>query len=363
MGPCALRGIAWSADASVNDLSDYLVLAILIGVGLSSAWLTHYLSRPGARIQILDHPNERSLHENPTPRTGGLAMLLALILGILLVQWRTPLPEAAAWIAVAALLVAGISLAEDRFGVKRRYRLLAHVAAAGLMLQAGLQIGPPAGLPAAYPAALAYQLSTLFLVVWMINLYNFMDGMDGFAGGMALIGFGSLALAGYRAGFEAYALSAAVVAVAAAGFLRWNFPPARIFMGDSGSAMLGLLAAGFSLWAAQLQILPLWASLLVFSPFIVDASVTLLRRLLAGERIWQAHRTHYYQRLVRLGWGHRKTVLRAYLLMLACSVTALQGVDLQPGEAVWLLSMWAGIYALIAFKVHLMERRQRSGTA
>ncbi len=327
---------------------DYLAVAILLAVGVSSAWLTRYLSRPGARIQILDHPNERSLHENPTPRTGGLAMLLAMLLGVLLMQWWARVQETLVWIAVAALLVWGVSLAEDRFGVKRRYRLLAHVAAAGLLVQAGLQIGPPAGF-------LSLAL-TLVLVVWMINLYNFMDGMDGFASGMALIGFATLALAGHKAGAEDYALSAAVVAAAAAGFLLWNFPPARIFMGDSGSAMLGLLAAGFSLWGAQQGILPLWAALLLFSPFIVDASVTLTRRLLAGERIWQAHRSHYYQRLVGLGWSHRKTVLRSYLLMLACAATALQASGMQAYEGGWLLAMWSVIYALIAYKVHLMER-------
>ncbi len=331
---------------------DYLALAILLVVGASSAWLTRYLSRPGARIQILDHPNERSLHQNPTPRTGGLAMLLAMLLGALLMQSWVRVQETVVWIAVAALLVGLVSLAEDRFGVKRRYRLFAHVGAAALLLQAGLQIGPPAGLSAGY----VFQALTLLLVVWMINLYNFMDGMDGFAGGMAVIGFATLALAGHRAGVEDYALAAAVVAAATAGFLVWNFPPARIFMGDSGSAMLGLLVAGFSLWGAQQGVLPLWAALLLFSPFVVDASVTLTRRLLAGERIWRAHRSHYYQRLVRLGWSHRKTVLRAYLLMLACAATALQAQGMRADEGGWLLLMWGVIYALIAYKVHRMER-------
>lgn len=331
------------------------VLLLLSLVGVCSALLTRYLATPGAWIRILDHPNERSLHHEPTPRTGGLAILLALAVGFFALIWRGSVPGSVNWIAAAAILVALISLAEDWFGIQRRYRLMAHGMAALILLGAGWHSGPLLDGPMG-------QVLILLLVVWMINLYNFMDGMDGFAGGMAAIGFSALALAGYRAGAQDYALWAALVACASAGFVLWNFPPARIFMGDSGSAMLGLLAAAFGLWGADLGVLPLWAAGLIFSPFIVDASVTLLRRLLAGERIWEAHRSHYYQRLVQLGWGHRKTVLRAYLLMLACAATALQAPAMQPRERIWLLAMWGAIYGLIAFKVRHMERL-RGGTA
>jgi UDP-N-acetylmuramyl pentapeptide phosphotransferase/UDP-N-acetylglucosamine-1-phosphate transferase len=187
-----------------------------------------------------------------------------------------------------------------------------------------------------------------------------MDGMDGFAGGMAVIGFSTLAWLG-RAdpGFATLCL---IVAAASAGFLFHNFPPAKIFLGDTGSTTLGFLAAACSLWGSRVGLFPFWVALLVFSPFIVDATVTLLRRLLRGERIWEAHRTHYYQRLVLLGWGHRRTVLVEYALMLACAGSALLAVRLPPtGQAMMALG-WVFIYSLLMRGVGWLERRQLSAT-
>jgi UDP-N-acetylmuramyl pentapeptide phosphotransferase/UDP-N-acetylglucosamine-1-phosphate transferase len=132
----------------------------------------------------------------------------------------------------------------------------------------------------------------------MTNLYNFMDGMDGFAGGMTLIGGLTLALLTATGNAWTISVLSSLLAGAAAGFLVHNFPPARIFMGDVGS---------------------LWVPLIVFSPFVVDATATLLRRALAGEKVWQAHRVHYYQRVVLLGWGHRRTVMVEYGLMVLCA--------------------------------------------
>ena len=157
--------------------------------------------------------------------------------------------------------------------------------------------------------------------MWMINLYNFMDGMDGFAGGMTVIGFGTLAVIGVE--HQLFMTMNLLVVSATCGFLLFNFPPAKIFMGDVGSSSLGFLAAGFSLWGNYEGIFPLWIALLIFSPFIVDATVTLLHRLFRGEKVWQAHKFHYYQRLVELGWGHKRTVLWEYVLMGACSISAL----------------------------------------
>jgi UDP-N-acetylmuramyl pentapeptide phosphotransferase/UDP-N-acetylglucosamine-1-phosphate transferase len=157
----------------------------------------------------------------------------------------------------------------------------------------------------------------------MINLYNFMDGMDGFSGGMATAGFSTLGLLGYLGGDNHFASICWLIAAASAGFLVWNFPPARIFMGDVGSSALGFLAAALSLWANRIGLFPLWLAILVFTPFIFDATLTLVRRTLNGERIWEAHRNHYYQRLVQAGWSHRRTVLWEYGLMLLCCSSAL----------------------------------------
>ncbi len=210
------------------------------------------------------------------------------------------------------------------------------------------------GLALALPVWIAIPLTLLF-VIWMINLYNFMDGMDGFAGGMAVIGFSTLAWLGWAdSGFATFCM---IVAAASAGFLVHNFPPAKIFLGDTGSTALGFLAAACSLWGAKDGLFPFWVAILVFSPFIVDATVTLLRRLLRREKVWEAHRTHYYQRLVLLGWGHRGTVLLEYALMLVCAGSAVLAVHLSPVGQGALLSGWALIYSLLMLAVGRLEQR------
>jgi UDP-N-acetylmuramyl pentapeptide phosphotransferase/UDP-N-acetylglucosamine-1-phosphate transferase len=160
----------------------------------------------------------------------------------------------------------------------------------------------------------------------MTNLYNFMDGSDGLAGGMAVFGFGAFAAAAALAGDASICLAALGIAAAALAFLAFNLPPARVFMGDAGSILLGFLAGALGLLGIARGLWPVWFPVLVFSPFIADASVTLIRRLFRGERIWEAHRSHYYQRLVQLGWGHRRTALVEYLLMAIVATLAVAGV-------------------------------------
>ncbi|MGA7966980.1 MAG: hypothetical protein WCB49_14020, partial [Gammaproteobacteria bacterium] len=188
--------------------------------------------------------------------------------------------------------------------------------------------------------------------------YNVMDGMDGFAAGMAIIGFGGLAALGYFAGEFVFTAAALVVSAVALGFLVFNFPPARIFMGDTGSALLGLLVAGFVLFAQKRGIAPLWVGILLFSPFVVDATVTLVRRTLKGEAFWQAHRQHYYQRAVQLGWGHRNTVLFEYGLMAGCAVSAVAAVGLPiSGQRVIIIG-WVAVYIALAAMVAMIEGKR-----
>jgi len=156
-----------------------------------------------------------------------------------------------------------------------------------------------------------------------------------------------------------------VVAAAALGFLMLNFPPAKIFMGDVGSATLGLLAAALSVWGAQSGAFPIWAAMLVFSPFIVDASVTLGGRAWRREKIWKAHKTHYYQRLVQVGWSHRKVVLCEYTLMAASSISAIWVVR-QPVEIQWTLVLgWVLMYGFLIMCINgyeMSSRRRQSPT-
>ncbi len=326
-----------------------------------AAWLTARFCDPASKFHILDHPNERSLHTNPTPRSGGIAIFAGIAAGLALAGWRFAWPVEMPWVVASLALVALVSYMDDRAGVRVAYRFVAHVLAAALLLWAGLVLPslPLPTMPWALTPSVAAGLSVLF-VVWMVNLYNFMDGMDGFAGGMAVVGFCSFAVLGWFSGHTTFVVVSLVTASASAGFLLFNFPPARIFMGDVGSSTLGLLAAALSLWGARDGVFPFWVAVLVFSPFIVDATVTLVRRLLKGEKVWQAHRTHYYQRLVQMGWGHRKTVLWEYLLMFAATGSALWVVD-KTAPVQWvILGLWVVVYVALAMGVRHFEERYRN---
>lgn len=320
-----------------------IVLMTAFVIACAACW---WLSRDGGRFSLLDHPNARSLHDQPVPRSGGLAIWAGIVVGgLLMLAWQGGRAELA-WLGAGTLLVGIISLIDDRSHVPAGVRLLVHLAAGGLLITGGL------GLRSLVFPWITIELSTgisiiltLIIITWMINLYNFMDGIDGLAGGMAVSGFGTLGLLGWMGGDGQFAMLSWVIAAAAGGFLVWNFPPARIFMGDSGSSVLGLLAAALSLWGDRLGLFPLWAALLVFSPFIVDATVTLAWRVIRGERFWEAHRNHFYQRLAQAdGWGHRRTVIWECALMLFCCVGALIAVQVQAGAQSVILILTALIY-------------------
>ena len=328
------------------------------------AWLlSAFLANAGSRLLIVDYPNSRSLHTKPVPRTGGLAVLAGILVGggVWIGAGDAPIVLAVG-LGAGLSPLALVSVLDDRYGIAAKLRLMIHCWAAISLSVAGLVPGrldlPGLSLPLS--AGLGIPLTVLF-TVWMINLYNFMDGMDGFAGGMAVIGFTTLAWLGrVDIGFSTFCL---VVAAASAGFLLHNFPPAKLFLGDSGSTTLGFLAAACSLWGSQAGLFPFWTALLIFSPFIVDATVTLLRRLWHGEPVWKAHRSHYYQRLVLLGWGHRRTVLVEYALMLACAASALLAIQLPPADQTVLAGVWIVIYGLLMMAVAWLERRPMTGSA
>ena len=289
----------------------------------------------------MDHPNERSLHETPTPRIGGQGIMAGVLVATVWLPDDTLLP-----VVLGAFALAAVSLLDDLRGLPVRVRFLAHfVAAAGCLLALGL-------------TGWALLAGTL-AVVWMTNLYNFMDGSDGLAGGMAAIGFGALALAAWLGDAPGLAAFCAAIAAAALAFLRFNFPPARLFMGDAGSIPLGFLAATLGILGAQQKVWPWLFPLLVFSPFIVDASVTLARRALRSEKIWQAHRSHYYQRVVLLGASHRQLAVSAYALMMAEAALAF-ALRSFPQHAGWVLILSAATYVLIFLAIDFRWRHGRN---
>jgi UDP-N-acetylmuramyl pentapeptide phosphotransferase/UDP-N-acetylglucosamine-1-phosphate transferase len=323
-----------------------LAPALLLSFVVTLACLLLLLWRFGR--SALDMPNERSLHERPVPRSGGLAVLAGVA--------ATALAFASAlWLPLSlALALAAISLTDDLRGVPTLLRLLAHLAASGLL--AWYVLSPM------HPVELL--LITLALT-WITNLYNFMDGSDGLAAGMAVIGFAAYALAAWLAGGTALAMTSLSVSAAAAAFLLLNFHPARIFLGDVGSIPLGFLAGALGVVGWRDDAWPLWFPLLVFGPFIGDATLTLLKRLLRRERVWRAHKEHYYQRLVRMGFGHRGAALIGYAAMLLCAAAALFGREQAPGLQAAVFAAASLILAALAVAVDLRWRRfvARQGSA
>ena len=285
----------------------------------------------------MDHPNHRSLHDTPTPRTGGLSIMLGAACGWA-ISW--PQPEQIPML-VLAISLSAISFVDDFNGLPIAVRFCIQVASVAALLCFTPQI--PGGLPGILVALVA--------LLWMVNLFNFMDGSDGLAGGMAVFGFGLYSFVAYDAGMVSFAMTSACLASASAAFLWFNFYPARIFMGDAGSVPLGFLAAAMGLAGWQGELWPATFPILVFSPFIVDATVTLLKRRLQGKNIWQAHREHYFQRLIQMGWGHRKTALMEYVLMLACGISALLIRHTSIKYQMIIIMGWTVVYFLLLYVI------------
>jgi UDP-N-acetylmuramyl pentapeptide phosphotransferase/UDP-N-acetylglucosamine-1-phosphate transferase len=306
----------------MNAVLGASLLAMLVCA--AALWL---LLRFAPRLP-LDVPNARSLHERPVPRVGGVALALGITAAVL--AGFAPFSLALA----LALVLAVVSFLDDLHPLPTGVRLAAHLAAAAAL--AWYILSPM------HPLELAL---IVLAVAWITNLYNFMDGSDGLAGGMSIVGFGAYAIAASLADDQGTALTAATIVGASAAFLAFNFPPARIFLGDVGSIPLGFLAGALGVIGWRNDAWPLWFPLLVFAPFIGDATITLVKRLLRRERVWRAHREHYYQRLVRMGLGHRRTALIAYVLMALCAVAALFGRAEAP-VVQW--TVFAGTSALLA---------------
>lgn len=297
------------------------------------AWAVAFaLSRGAAALKLADVPNARSLHSVPKPRVGGVGIMAA---ALPIIAWLGG--EALVTLSACALGLAIVSFIDDMRSLPIYVRLPAHAfaAIASVLATSG---GSSESMGVAVVAVLA--------IVWSTNLYNFMDGADGLAGGMAVVGFSVMAAVSYPI-FPGLSLAAGVVASACLGFLALNFPPARVFMGDAGSVPLGFLAAAMGWIGITRDVWPAWFPILVFSPFVADATVTLARRLLRRERFWQAHRTHYYQRLVLSGMSVRRLALCEYAVMIAAGASAVLALRQGGLVAYAIIAVWAATYAAI----------------
>ena len=278
------------------------------GVFLAAWALTGLLRRYALHKELLDHPNERSSHWVATPRGGGLAIVLVVLTALPVLWWLEFIAgSVAVGLGGAGFLVALVGWLDDHGHVPARWRLLVHFLAAawGLYWLNGL---PDLSL-------LGWRLSGDWLLlpvavylVWLLNLYNFMDGIDGIAGvevvTVCLTGAVLAVWASPEAGVALYGL----LALASLGFLVWNFPPAKIFMGDAGSGFVGLWLGLLSIYSAHQEPVLFWAWVILLGGFVVDASLTLVRRWWHGEKVYEAHRSHAYQHLAQR-FGHRPVTL------------------------------------------------------
>ncbi|CAI8737841.1 MraY family glycosyltransferase [Methylococcus capsulatus] len=280
-------------------------IAGFLGVFALSLGLTGAVLRY-ARRRLLDVPNARSSHRVPTPRGGGLAIVLALLGGE--VYWRLVVGEFAVGFAVLAggVLVAAVGFWDDHGHLSARWRLLAHLAAAALAV-ASLPGDMPLRLgPVSLGSGAFADFIGVLVIAWMLNLFNFMDGIDGLAG-LEVVSVGAsatlLLLLSLPSG-GALPVAPGLLAAATLGFLAWNWPPAKIFMGDVGSGFVGYLLGCEAIATAKTGTLGLAVWLILAGVFVVDASFTLVRRMTGGQRWYEAHRSHAYQHAARRLGGH-----------------------------------------------------------
>ena len=325
-----------------------MTILLLLAACAITAALTGAVRHYALRRDLLDIPNQRSSHAAPTPRGGGVAVVLVCLAAAALLAGQGVLSPQTAWALLGGgLLVALVGLLDDLGDVRARWRLLAHLAAAAWLLW---WLWPMAPLPLLPGLVLPWNgllaVIALIGIAWLINLYNFMDGTDALAATQAITVAAPATMLLSLAGAPGLALFTALVAAAALGFLAWNLPPARIFMGDAGSGFLGFIFAGQALASHAAGAVPIWSWLILLGVFIVDATVTLLRRMARGERWYQAHRSHAYQHAAR-AHGHGRVALAVaainllWLLPLAAVAAALPtwGVPI-------LLAAWAPLTLL-----------------
>jgi UDP-GlcNAc:undecaprenyl-phosphate/decaprenyl-phosphate GlcNAc-1-phosphate transferase len=313
-----------------------IIFAITAFAGLAALTIIY---RSPLAIRIIDTPNERSLHEKPIPRVGGLGVFVALLSGSIAAIYLQFTTSASVKLAIFGYIVlALVSLFDDVRQVSAASRFTAHcVVAAGWLAMTHTFSG----------SSILFTL-VLIGIVWAMNLYNFMDGSDGLAGMTALLGFSTYAVACTLNNNQELQIICVIMMGAISGFLYFNLPPARIFLGDAGSVPLGFLAAvvgiiGFveGTWSA---ILPLT----VFAMFWVDATFTLARRAKEGKKLWESHKEHWYQKAIQSGSSHRQVLLiHASCTLLLCIVSLISLV-LHPHPSYWVQIVWIGSSLVIA---------------
>ncbi len=282
--------------------------------------MTYLLMKVGLRKGVLDIPNERSSHTSPVPRGGGLAVIIAFF--VFLCVYPNVVDGAidiAVWksLLLGGAIIATVGVVDDLNHIPARWRFLTHLLAAALSLSLlpALPVIPLFGFSLDL-GVFAYIFFAV-LLVWFVNLFNFMDGIDGIASIEAITVLGSAGLILFLQGQMAWLTLFSYLAVCVAGFLIWNWSPAKVFMGDACSGFLGFTLGILMIVTSVGGALNLWVWLILFGVFIVDATTTLLRRVFHGERWYEAHRSHAYQILSRRFGSHQKVAIGVLIINLA----------------------------------------------
>jgi Fuc2NAc and GlcNAc transferase len=326
--------------------------------GLMTLLLTPALRRYLIAREILDHPDCRRSHSQPTPRGGGLGIAAGLIFGLLLVAGQ----HAFALVSLGFVIVlCTLGWLDDRFDLAARWRFLAQVLIASGMLawQGGVEAIEVAGHLIHQPwlwTALA-----LPALVWLINLHNFMDGSDGLAAMQGTWSGLLLGLLFLSAGQGVQALVALTLAASCLGFFCWNRPPAFLFMGDAGSVLIGGMVAWLVLAGITSESISVWLSFMICAVFVVDATATLLSRVAKGQQWYTPHRLHAYQRLISMAWTHGQVLAFYGLLNAVVVFPAVVAGWIFPEQQLWLAIVVAGVLGLVWWRIQSLTEPVTNG--
>lgn len=279
--------------------------------------LTGYFRRYAVAKSLIDIPNARSSHSVPTPRGGGVAIVVVFLLILPLLSIRGVFPWSTVWAFMGAgCVVAIVGFLDDHGHIAARWRLLGHFCAAAWALIWLGGLAPISMFGTTFNLGWSGDVFAAVFLVWLLNLYNFMDGIDGIASVEAICVCVGASLLYWLANVGPFAWLPMSLAASVAGFLVWNFPPAKIFMGDAGSGFLGIVLGIFSIQAGWISSGLFYSWLVLLGVFIVDATFTLMRRVIRGDRIYEAHRSHAYQLASRHYGRHLPVTLAVALINL-----------------------------------------------
>lgn len=288
-----------------------MIFFIVIATIAISFVLTHLVRKTAIKRNKFDIPNERSSHQNPTPRGGGVAVVAAFVFGLLALLIRGDIASESFYaIVLPGVLVAAIGYLDDLGRVTAaRLRLIGHFVAAVIAVYILDGLPPMPVFAETLDIGLVGNIIAVLFLVWMLNLFNFMDGIDSITGVEALTSCLILTIFLINKSETELWQVPALMCAAVIGFLYFNWPPARIFLGDIGSGFIGFTIGTISLVIARSQPLITWAVIILLGVFIVDATVTLIRRLIDKQRISTAHRSHAFQHLANSADRHLKVSL------------------------------------------------------